>query len=73
MRQATGIESCRLQPMIRHHLDGDYRVGKLDLNYINYDHVFKTDDYHKHQKMISHKKSKSMVVAPKPKQSIDDI
>ena len=47
VRQSTGIESCRLQPMIRHHLDGDYRVSKIDLNYISYDQVFKTDDYYK--------------------------
>jgi hypothetical protein len=31
VRQSIGIDSCRLQPIIRHHPDGDYRVSKIDL------------------------------------------
>jgi hypothetical protein len=30
VRQSYGIDSCRLQPIIRHHPDAEYRVPKLD-------------------------------------------
>lgn len=30
VRQNNGIDSCKLQPMIRHHPDGDFRVSKID-------------------------------------------
>jgi len=30
VRQSHGIDSCRLQPIIRHHADGEYRVPKID-------------------------------------------
>lgn len=45
VRQTNGIDSCRLQPIIRHHLDGEYRVSKIDQSPINYHRVYKTDEY----------------------------
>lgn len=30
VRQSQGIDSCRLQPIIRHHPDGEYRVSKVE-------------------------------------------
>lgn len=45
VRQSYGIESCRLQPIIRHHLDGEYRVPKVSEEYINFDKLFKSEAY----------------------------
>ena len=45
VRQSFGIESCRLQPIIRHHPDGDYRVSKIELQNINFHRVYKTEEY----------------------------
>lgn len=45
VRQSTGIDSCRLQPIIRHHPDGEYRVSKIDQESINYHRVYKTEEY----------------------------
>jgi hypothetical protein len=45
VRQSYGIDSCRLQPIIRHHPDGEYRVPKLDQPLINWHKIFRTDDY----------------------------
>jgi len=45
VRQSNGIESCRLQPIIRHHPDGEYRVPKLEQQRINFHKIYKTEDY----------------------------
>jgi len=45
VRQSNGIDSCRLQPIIRHHPDGDFRVSKIEEPGINYHRVYKTDEY----------------------------
>lgn len=47
VRQSYGIDSSRLQPIIRHHPDGDYRVQKIDHARLNWHKIFKTDDYMK--------------------------
>jgi hypothetical protein len=45
VRQSTGIDSCRLQPIIRHHPDGEYRVPKLPFVNINWHKLYKTEEY----------------------------
>ena len=61
VRQTNGIDSCRLQPIIRHHPDGDYRVTKVDIQRINYHKFFKTEDYIKQVKQFQKKQfGKSM-------------
>lgn len=45
VRQTAGIDSCRLQPIIRHHPDSEFRVSKPDQSYLNWHKVFKTDEY----------------------------
>lgn len=47
VRQSTGIDSCRLQPIIRHHPDGEYRVPKLPFVNINWHKLYKTEEYQK--------------------------
>jgi hypothetical protein len=55
VRQSNGIDSCRLQPIIRHHPDGDYRVSKLDFQRLNYHKIYKTEEYVKTMKLLSKK------------------
>ena len=57
VRQSNGIESCRLQPIIRHHPDGDYRVPKNDQKLINFHKVYKTEEYLRGQKAQNIKKA----------------
>ena len=57
VRQSYGIDSCRLQPIIRHHPDGEYRVPRLDQPYINWHKLFKTEEY---MKMLRQQPKKQM-------------
>ena len=62
VRQSSGIESCRLQPIIRHHPDGEYRVPKLEQQHINFHKVFKSDEYLKQVKLLNAKKQQQFKV-----------
>ena len=55
VRQTKGIDSCRLQPIIRYHPDSDYRVPKMDQQRINWHKVYKTPEYLKTVKMLKQK------------------
>lgn len=55
IRQINGIDSCRLQPIIRHHPDGEFRVQKLDFERINWHKIFRTDEYLKSLRLINKK------------------
>lgn len=57
VRQSSGIESCRLQPIIRHHPDGDYRVSRIEEPGINFHRVYRTDEFMKQLKMYNKKVS----------------
>lgn len=72
VRQTAGIDSCRLQPIIRHHPDSEYRVSKIDHNYLNWHKIFKTDEYTRQQQRVTseHKRqSSSGQAAPGPGKS----
>lgn len=56
VRQTTGIDSCRLQPIIRHHPESDYRVAKIEQSYLNWHKIFKTDEYLKQVRIASERK-----------------
>ena len=55
VRQNHGIDSCRLQPIIRHHPDGDYRVPKIDHTKMNWHKIYKTEEYLKTMRLINKK------------------
>ena len=55
VRQSYGIDSCRLQPIIRHHSDSDYRVPKVDLQKMYWHRIYKTDEYMKTMRMLNKK------------------
>lgn len=59
VRQSYGIDSSRLQPIIRHHPDGDYRVQKIDHARLNWHKIFKTDEYMKQVRMMQKQKMNS--------------
>lgn len=55
VRQNYGIDSCRLQPIIRYHPDSDFKVPKIDLPKIHWHKIYRTEEYMKTLKML-HKK-----------------
>lgn len=55
VRQNQGIDSCRLQPIIRHHADSEYRVAKIDQAGMNWHKIYKTEDYLKTMRMLNKK------------------
>lgn len=40
VRQITGVDSNRLQPIIRFHPDGDFRVQMLEIEKFCYNDIF---------------------------------
>lgn len=55
VRQNHGIDSCRLQPIIRHHPDSDYRVPKIEHAKMNWHKIYKTEEYLKTMRLINKK------------------
>ena len=65
VRQSHGIDSCRLQPIIRHHADGEYRVPRIDFNKINYHKLFRTEEYLKTVRLVNKKQLQALGGNPK--------
>ena len=68
IRQINGIDSCRLQPIIRHHPDGEYRVQKVEYQKINWHKIFKTEEYIKSLRLIKQKNLPFNVNTNQPQQ-----
>lgn len=45
VRQIRGVDSNKLQPIIRHHHDKDFKVGFIDIEPINYDEILGRKKY----------------------------
>ena len=44
VRQVTGIDSSRLQPIIRYHPDAEFRAAKGDEDAFAYGNIFRGDN-----------------------------